>query len=117
MAYLHLCLFACPCEHPLKSAQRIITCTRQRSIKRLQEAEIVEEQERLRAQAQVVVTPADGAGGDGGDEVPPEVLASFCRERFALAEVLATSRLLLQSAEAMQIAEPVVRNKEAIEPN
>ena len=49
-------------------------CTRQRSIKRLQEAEIVEEQERLRARAQVVVTPADGVGGDGGDEAP-EVLA------------------------------------------
>ena len=43
------------------------------------------------------------------NQVPAEVLASFCREGFPLRDVLATCRLLLQSPDAMQIADPAVR--------
>ena len=38
-----------------------------------------------------------------------EVLASFCREGFPLSDVLATCQLLLQSADAMEIEDPPVR--------
>jgi ubiquitin-protein ligase len=41
--------------------------------------------------------------------VPPEALASFCREGFSVSDVLATCQLFLQSPESMQITEPRIQ--------